>query len=157
PVLTAEPSRADALAVKEAIGAQKRVAAPVVERRRERAPDSTPARSAPDVQSVLEAYLAGDIGAAIERAQASKRPPGERMRAAVQDDPSNDAASSQLRQIADRAKDIYLRGYVAKDDDAESARKAFKLVIETLPASDETAQKAKRWLDKLDGKVSKEE
>ena len=75
----------------------------------------------------------------------------------MQDDPSNDAASSQLRQIADRAKDIYLRGYVAKDDDAESARKAFKLVIETLPASDETAQKAKRWLDKLDGKVSKEE
>ena len=238
PVLTAEPSRADALAVKEAIGAQKRVAAPVVERRRERAPDSTPARSAPDVQSVLEAYLAGDIGAAIERAQASNSPRGERMlqelktfdaaykdglakkqagrtaeavraleqaasadraigggkdgrlgrevrkalsalhyqigaaqagsddslpqaaahlRAAVQDDPSNDAASSQLRQIADRAKDIYLRGYVAKDDDAESARKAFKLVIETLPASDETAQKAKRWLDKLDGKVSKEE
>ena len=238
PVLTAEPSRADALAVKEAIGAQKRVAAPAVERRRERAPDSTPARSAPDVQSVLEAYLAGDIGAAIERAQASNSPRGERMlqelktfdaaykdglakkqagrtaeavraleqaasadraigggkdgrlgrevrkalsalhyqigaaqagsddslpqaaahlRAAVQDDPSNDAASSQLRQIADRAKDIYLRGYVAKDDDAESARKAFKLVIETLPASDETAQKAKRWLDKLDGKVSKEE
>ena len=57
---------------------------------------------------------------------------------------------------SDRAKEIYLRGYVAKDDDVESARKAFKLVIATLPAC-ATAQKAKRWLDKLDGKVSKDE
>ena len=238
PVLAAEPSRADALAVKEAIAGQKRAAAPAPERRRERAP-AEPAvqQPAPDVQSVLEAYLAGDIGAAIERAQGSSSPRGERMlqdlktfdaaykdglakkqagktadavrsleqamsadcsigggkdgrlgrevkkalsalhyqlgaaqagsddtlpqaaahlRAAVQDDPANDAAQSQLRQIGDRAKEIYLRGYVAKDEDAEAARKAFKLVIETLPASDETAQKAKRWLDKLDGKVTSE-
>ena len=81
----------------------------------------------------------------------------QHLRAAVQYDSSNDAAQSQLRQINDRCKEIYLRGYVAKDDDVEAARKAFKLVIETLPPSDETAQKSKRWLDKLDGKVSKEE
>src|SRR5207253_10577975 len=79
PVLAAEPSRADALAVKEAIAAQKRASAPPVERRRERAPDPAPAQPAPDVQSVLEAYFAGDIGAAIERAQASNSPRGERM------------------------------------------------------------------------------
>jgi len=237
PVLMAEPSRADAVAVKDAIAAQKRAAAPAVERRRTPEPVAKP-QPAPDVQGVLEAYLAGDIGAAIERAQASNSPRGERLlqdlktfdaaykdglgkkqagktaeavralelaaaadraiaagaqgrlgrevrkalsglhyqlgaaqtgsddtlpqaaahlRAAVQDDPSNDAAASQLRQIADRCKEIYLRGYVAKDNDSESARKAFKLVIETLPPSDETAQKARRWLDKLDGKVSKEE
>ncbi|MGZ6142350.1 MAG: hypothetical protein ACXWLM_03375, partial [Myxococcales bacterium] len=237
PVLAAEPSRADALAVKEAIAGQKRASAPV-ERRRERTPPEPAVQQpAPDVQSVLEAYLAGDIGAPLERAPASSSPRGERLlqdlkafdaaykdglakkqagktaeavraleqaasadrsigggkdgrlgrevkkalsalhyqlgaaqagsdetlpqaaahlRTAVQDDPSNDAAASQLRQISDRAKEIYLRGYVAKDEDAESARKAFKLVIETLPPSDETAQKAKRWLDKLDGKVTSE-
>ncbi|MFN2549169.1 MAG: FHA domain-containing protein [Myxococcales bacterium] len=235
PVLLAEPSRPDVTAVKDAIAAQKRPQAPVVERRRTPAPVAQPPS---EMQSVLEAYLAGDIGAAIGRARVSISPRAERMlqdleifdasykdglakkqagrtaeavraleqaaaadraigggkdgrlgrevrkalsalhyqigaaqtggddslpqaaahlRAAVQDDPSNDAAVAQLRQIADRCKEIYLRGYVAKDSDAEAARKAFKLVIETLPASDETAQKAKRWLDKLDGKVSKEE
>ena len=238
PVLAAEPSRADALAVKDAIAGQKR-AAPAPERRRERT-QSAPAApvAAPDVQGILEAYLAGDIGAALERAQGAQSPRAERLlaelkifdaaykdglakqqarrtaealraleqaaaadrtiaqgkdgrlgrevhkalsalhtqlgaaqagsdeglpqaaahfRSAVQNDPSNDAAQAQLRQIGDRCKDIYLRGYVAKDDDVEAARKAFKLVIETLPATDETAQKAKRWLDKLDGKVSKDE
>ena len=236
PVLAAEPSRPDALAVREAIAGQKRAAS--AERRREKPPAPAAQQAqqpAPDVQSVLEAYLAGDIGAAIERAQAGSSPRAERMledlktfdaaykeglakkqagraadavraleqaasadrniaggkdgrlgrevrkalsalhtqlaagllggddtlpqaaahlRAAVQDDPANDAAQSQLRQISDKAKEIYLRGYVAKDDDAETARKAFKLVIATLPPSDETAQKAKHWLDKLDGKVS---
>ena len=79
------------------------------------------------------------------------------LRAAVQNDPSNDGAQAELRQIGDRCKEIYLRGYVAKDEDFESARKSFKLVIATLPPTDETAQKAKRWLDKLDGKVAKDE
>lgn len=238
PVLAAEPSRTDGLAVKEAIAGQRR-SAPAPDRHRERTPAvpvATPA--APEVEGILEAYRAGDIGAAIERAQGASSPRGERLladlktfdaayqeglerqqarrtvealraleqaaavdrsiaqgkdgrlghevrkalsalhtqlgvaqagsddglpqaaahlRAAVQDDPGNDAAQAQLRQIGDRCKDIYLRGYVAKDQDVEAARKAFKLVIETLPASDETAQKSKRWLDKLDGKVSKDE
>jgi len=109
-----------------------------------------------EVRKALSA-LHYQIGAAQAGSDDSLPQAAAHLRAAVQDDPSNDAASSQLRQIADRAKEIYLRGYVAKDDDAESARRAFKLVIETLPSSDETAQKAKRWLDKLDGKVSKEE
>ena len=237
PVLMAEPSRADALAVKEAIASQKRAAAPVAEKRRP--PEKVAqAQPAPEVQGVLEAYLAGDIGAAIERAQAAGSPRADRMlqdlkafdaaykdglarkqagktaeavraleqalaadkaitggaqgrlgrevrkalsglhyqlgvamagsddtlppaaahlRAAVQDDPSNEAAASQLRQIGDRCKEIYLRAYVVKDQEPEAARKAFKLVIETLPASDETAQKSRRWLDKLDGKVGKDE
>ena len=238
PVLAAEPSRPDALAVKEAITGQKRAAAPPPARRRERPVQIATAQAAPEVQGILEAYLAGDIGAALERARQAHGPRGERLfedlktfdaaykdglamqqakrtadalraldqaaaadrgisqgrngrlgrevkkalsalhtqlavaqegsddelpqaaahlRAAVQNDPGNDGAQSQLRQIADRAKEIYLRGYVAKDEDVEAARRAFKLVIATLPASDETAQKAKHWLDKLDGKVSKDE
>jgi hypothetical protein len=56
-----------------------------------------------------------------------------------------------------RAKELYLRGYVAKDSDADTARHSFKIVIETLPPGDETAQKAKRWLDKLNGKAPKED
>src|SRR5207237_3408046 len=76
------------------------------------------------------------------------------LRAAVQNDPANEAAQTQLRAVSDRAREIYLRGYVAKDEDAEASRKAFRLVVETLPSSDETAQKAKRWLDKLSGHKS---
>lgn len=241
PVLQAEPSRADAQAVKESIAGQKKASSA---RRTERVAEARPAREpqrapppAADVQSILEAYLAGDIGAAIERAQAAQSPKGIRLlgdlrqfdtsykdglarqkagrlaeavraletasaadrtiasgqegrlgrevrkslaalhvqlaaslsgdealpqqaahlRAAAQNDPGNEAAQAQLRQVNDRAKEIYLRGYVAKDEDAPAARAAFKLVIDTLPASDETAQKARRWLDKLDGKVAKDE
>lgn len=235
PVLAAEPSRADALAVKVALAGQKR-AAPEPPRKKERPPPAPAA--APDVQGVMEAYLAGDIGAALDRAGQSTSPRGQRLleelkvfdaaykdgvakqqarhpaeavraleqaaaadrniaqgregrlarevhkqlsalhtqlgtadsgtddglpqaaahlRAAVQDDPGNDGAQAELRQIGDRCKEIYLRGYVAKDEDVEEARKAFKLVIATLPPADETAQKAKRWLDKLDGKVAKDE
>jgi len=237
PVLAAEPSRADALAVKDAIASQKRSAAPPRREKEQRSASAEAPPPAADVQSILEAYLAGDIGAAIQRAQTAQSPRGVRLlddlrqfdssykeglakqqqhrlpeavralemaaaadksiaqgkegrlgrevhkalsalhfqaasglsgdeslpqeaqhlRAAVQYDSGNDAAQAQLRQVIDRAKEIYLRGYVAKDEDAESARKAFRLVIETLPASDETAQKAKRWLDKLDGKVAKDE
>ena len=241
PVLVAEPTRADALAVKDAIGGSRKAAAPV-ERRRERedGPRQAPAPAAtsPDLAGILEAYLAGDIGAALERAEGAQSPRGARLReelkqfdsaykdglarqqarrpaeavkalelaaaadraisggkegrlghevkkalsalhyqlgaaqagseeglpqaaqhlrAAVQNDPSNEPAQSELRQVTDHAKDLYMRGYVEKDSDAESARKLFKLVLETLPPGDETAVKAKRWMDKLDGKVAKDE
>jgi hypothetical protein len=52
-------------------------------------------------------------------------------------------------------KDIYQQGYFEKDSDPDAARRAFKVVVSALPASDETQQKAKRWLDKLDGKGDK--
>ena len=81
----------------------------------------------------------------------------QHLRAAVQNDPANEPAAQQLRQVTDRAREIYLRGYVDKDNDAEAARRAFRLVIDTLPSNDETALKAKKWLDKLDGKAAKEE
>ena len=241
PVLLAEPSRVDALAVKDAIAGRKELPAPV--QRRERAQ----ARALPNKEPlgasagpILEAYLAGDIGAALERAEAAQaaEPSAARMlgqlrqvdtsykdglakisakkqaeairaldqaekadralaqgkesrlghevrralgnlhyqlgiasvetddglpqaalqlRAAVSADPANDLAQQELAQVIARAKELYLRGYVAKDNDAETARHAFKLVTETLPATDETAQKARRWLDKIDGKAPKED
>jgi tetratricopeptide (TPR) repeat protein len=81
----------------------------------------------------------------------------QHLRAAVAQDPQNEQAQQQLGAVAARAKDIYLRGYVAKDNDPDSARQAFKLVTQILPAADETAQKARRWLDKLEGRASRED
>jgi predicted component of type VI protein secretion system len=62
-----------------------------------------------------------------------------------------------LARIADRAREAYLRGYVAKDVDPDAARRAFRLVLASLPPDDETASKARRWLDRLEGKASGEE
>jgi len=74
------------------------------------------------------------------------------LRAAVESDPDNREARAGLSRIAERAKEIYLRAYMVKDDDPDAARSGFRLVIEALPASDETAVKAMRWLRKLDAK-----
>ena len=38
------------------------------------------------------------------------------LRSAVQEDPQNEQAAAQLRQIGERCKDLYLKGYVAKDE-----------------------------------------
>lgn len=233
PVLAAEPSRGDALAIQAALVASKRDLPRAAELRRERGLPA-PTRADP----IAEAYLSGDIGAAIALAQGARGEPAGRrladleafaaaqkealalrearpdaqalraleraraldgkisqgrqgrfgpelnkalsalhtqlaaaqagseeglpeaaahLRAALQADPANGSAQSQLRELADRCKEIYLRGYVEKDEDKEAARRAFSLVVETLPAMDDTAQKAKRWLDKLEGKAGKEE
>jgi hypothetical protein len=76
------------------------------------------------------------------------------LRAAAAEGPSSQAAKDALRRVEDRVRDLYLRGYVARDADAAEARRCFMLVVQALPASDETAQKAKRWLDKLEGKAA---
>jgi pSer/pThr/pTyr-binding forkhead associated (FHA) protein len=237
PVLAADPSRADALAVKEVIGPQRRAVAQAPAPRRERAEKAAPAPAASsETAPVLDAYLSGDIGSALERAalapgaqrllgqlqqfddaykdgvakmmahktnealkaletaaRADAAIAGSResrlgrevkkslsslhyqlgiatvqtdeglpqaathLRAAIAADSGNDLAQQQLAQVVERAKELYLRGYVAKDSDADTARHSFKIVIETLPPGDETAQKAKRWLDKLNGKAPKED
>jgi len=74
------------------------------------------------------------------------------LRAAVAQDPANQGAREQLRQLVARVEEAYLRGYMAKDGDADAARQAFRLVVAALPATDDTALKARRWLDRLDGK-----
>ncbi|MFL5311299.1 MAG: FHA domain-containing protein [Myxococcales bacterium] len=79
------------------------------------------------------------------------------LRIAVAQDAANEAAREQLRQLVGRVEEAYLRGYVAKDGDGEAARQAFRLVVAALPPTDDTALKARRWLDRLDGKNSEEE
>ena len=81
----------------------------------------------------------------------------DQLRTALREDPANEQAAKALKQIGERCQELYLRGYVSKDDDLATARAAFKLVAATLPAEDATAQKAHRWLDKLDGKIAKDE
>jgi tetratricopeptide (TPR) repeat protein len=76
------------------------------------------------------------------------------LRAAADADPSNQAARDALALLQKHAHAIYLRGYVARETEPAEARRCFSLVVQALPASDETAQKAKRWLDKLEGKAA---
>ena len=78
------------------------------------------------------------------------------LRAALEFDPQDQEARAGLFRARARAKEIYLRGYVAKDGEPQAARRDFEVVRGTLPESDETAQKAKRWLDRLDGKAPPE-
>jgi hypothetical protein len=81
----------------------------------------------------------------------------QHLRAAVLADPQNDLARQQLSQVVSRAKELYLRAYVAKDTDAPTARQMFQLVTEILPGGDATSEKARRWLEKLDGKPQRED
>jgi len=76
------------------------------------------------------------------------------LRAAALADPSSSEVQEQLRQVADRAKEIYLRAYASKEDDPVQARQSFRLVAEILPQGDETAEKARRWASSLEGKVA---
>ena len=76
------------------------------------------------------------------------------LRAAAQADPSSSEVQEQLRQMADRAREIYLRAYASREDDPVQARQSFRLVAETLPQADETAEKARRWASSLEGKVA---
>lgn len=109
--------------------------------------------------------LGRDVRSALSRLhlQASLRTDSDagaaagHLRAAVDLDPANASARERLRQITARATDAYLRGYVAKDGDAEAASEAFRFVLAVLPAEDDLARKARRWLDRLDGTAVGEE
>jgi hypothetical protein len=46
---------------------------------------------------------------------------------------------------------------MVKEADAGAARQAFQMVVAALPATDETAVKARRWLDRMDGKAAGED
>jgi len=76
------------------------------------------------------------------------------LRAAAQSDPADAEVQEKLRQLADRAREIYLHAYVSRDADPEEARKSFTLVRDTLSPDDEEAQRAARWVERLEGKVA---
>jgi len=90
---------------------------------------------------------AGELGADEDLPRAAAH-----LRAAAESDPESGEARTGLERIARRAKEIYLQAYMIKDDDPGAACSSFRLVVETLPASDETAMKAMHWIGKLDAK-----
>ena len=173
PVLAAEPARPDALAVRQAI-ASTRTVVPGPTRRAAAAP----ARS--KVADIVGTYLSGDVRAALRLAAAASADDAEAARLfdALR---RFDAAAKDGRQAADFAAavraferagaadgeiargagskpggevraEVYLRAYLEKDAHPETARAGFRLVAGTLPPADEMAGKARRWLDRLDGK-----
>ena len=168
PALTqaaADRARPEALEPKAALTGQHREGSAVRPTRRE--PAVAP--------RIAEAFFAGDLDLALERARAARAEPAaaamlvrlERFasawRAGVtrmrEDRPAEAIAALEQadRALAARANQAYLSGYVAKDSDPDAARRAFRLVVAALPATDETAIKARRWLDRLDGKAGAED
>ena len=74
------------------------------------------------------------------------------LRAALDNDPDNEAVRREMERVLERVREIYLRAYLAKDEEPEAARKDFAQVAGILPAGDELAGKAVRWLERLDAR-----
>jgi len=74
------------------------------------------------------------------------------LRAALENDPENAAARLEQERVVERAREIYLRAYVAKDEEPDAARIGFAQVAGALPAGDELAGKAARWLERLEAR-----
>ncbi len=64
-------------------------------------------------------------------------------------DPGHIGAASIVADARRQAKDIFLRAYSLKDEDAETAIQLFKQVIQMTPKDDEYHDKAKSQLDHL--------
>jgi predicted component of type VI protein secretion system len=77
------------------------------------------------------------------------------LRAALESDPQNEAARVDMERVAERVRELYVRSYVAKDADPETARAGFALVVRASSAGDELAAKAAHWLEKLDARGSR--
>ena len=125
--------------------------------RRRRAPDAAAdlprAGTVPTERERRRALAARHLLAAGElRADEDLPRAAAHLRAAVETDPENGEARAGLERISARARAIYLQAYMAKDDDPESARSGFRLVVETLAASDEASMKALHWMGRLAGR-----
>ena len=81
PVLAAEPARADAVAVKDAItGARRGERAERAPKKERPAPEpQAPPPPPPSIGAILDAYLAGDIGAALDKADAGTDARSQRL------------------------------------------------------------------------------
>lgn len=73
----------------------------------------------------------------------------EYSRRTLQADPGHAGAKSILTELRQKAKDLYLQAYALKDSNPEDAAPKFREVIAMTSPDDETHQKAKTWLDKI--------
>jgi tetratricopeptide (TPR) repeat protein len=73
----------------------------------------------------------------------------EYARRTLQADPGHAGASNILTDLKTKAKDVFLQAYALKDSNPEDAIPKFREVIAMTPPDDETHEKAKNWLEKL--------
>jgi pSer/pThr/pTyr-binding forkhead associated (FHA) protein/tetratricopeptide (TPR) repeat protein len=73
----------------------------------------------------------------------------EYARRTLQADPGHAGAQNILSDLKTKAKDVFLQAYALKDSNPEDAIPKFREVIAMTPADDETHEKAKNWLEKL--------
>jgi len=73
----------------------------------------------------------------------------EYARRTLQADPQHAGASNILVELKAKAKDVFLQAYALKDANPEDALPKFREVVAMTPQDDETHQKAKNWIEKL--------
>jgi pSer/pThr/pTyr-binding forkhead associated (FHA) protein/tetratricopeptide (TPR) repeat protein len=73
-------------------------------------------------------------------------------REALRFNPSSVEAKSGLQEIARRAKEVYLEGYVEKDRNPDFARRKFREVLDMVPSDNQVHQDARRRLEDLESK-----
>ncbi|WNG46419.1 FHA domain-containing protein [Archangium minus] len=89
-------------------------------------------------KSASAAKAAGQYGRAMDNAQR-----------ALQADPGHVGASNIVGEMRAKAKDVYMQAYALKDTEPEDAVVKFKEAMAMSPPEDETHQKAKSWVEKL--------
>jgi hypothetical protein len=128
---------------------------------KERASRSVPRSVTPEAVEVVEARRLAD---SAQPSLTQKRPPVARRPRrtlpltldpppAFADSRAADPARESMDAARERARDIYRKAYVERELDPDAARRGFELVASLLPESDEMAQKARRWIDQLSGKM----
>jgi tetratricopeptide (TPR) repeat protein len=70
---------------------------------------------------------------------------------ALRANPQHEGSQRLLTQLRAKAKDVYMEGYVIKDNNPDGARELMRQVLEMAPSGDETHTKAKRLLSTLGG------
>lgn len=90
-------------------------------------------------KSASSAKAAGDWGRAMDFARKTLRA-----------DPGHAGAQAILAEARGKAKDLFLQGYALKETNPEDAVKMFKEVMAMTPRDDETHQKAKSWVERLE-------
>ncbi len=89
-------------------------------------------------KSASSAKASGQFGVAMANAQR-----------ALQADPSHAGANNIVAELRQKAKDLYLQAYALKDSDPQEAVPKFREVMAMTSSDDETHQKAKSWIEKI--------
>ncbi|HEX8823664.1 MAG TPA: FHA domain-containing protein [Archangium sp.] len=89
-------------------------------------------------KTASSAKASGQYGRAMENAQR-----------ALQADPSNVGAGNIVNELRQKAKELYLQAYTIRESSPEDALPKFREVLAMTTPDDETYQKAKSWIEKM--------